>query len=555
MVAINLRTISGRFIFMSALFLLVITSLTVLTISQNRQSQNALTIIQEVRIPVRLITGNIIGSLDRVMSQQRAYMLSGNSFFKEERAKVYKDDIFPSIETLQFLKHTLPDNQQTSIDQINEQVKQFEDVQNEILTYFEEKMLPHLQRINKAGSEEWMNLTEDFVAKLKAEKEISERIKSADNIRAELLKIITSLRNHQEKMLTEEMTSVTRNLKQAQIILGTLSVVIFIFLIIYTLKNIQSLRNSIKKPVGLINRLAAGELPETIDGSKDELNEIQEAGRKLTENIRAASKFALAIGEGRLEENYKQASEKDVLGISLLHMRDRLKTISIEEQRRNWTTQGIAELGNILRSSTNSEQLYLSVLTYLIKFVKANQGALYLVETNSGHSILKLVSCYAFNKRKYLSSEINPGQGLVGQAYLEKEMIYLKEVPPDYIRITSGLGEAPPRSIIICPLLLNEEVFGIIEMASFSFFEQHEIEFLKLASDQVASVIASVKINERTALLLKESQQQTEELRSQEEEMRQNMEELSATQEEMARKEREYMNKIELLEESLKIDK
>lgn len=92
-------------------------------------------------------------------------------------------------------------------------------------------------------------------------------------------------------------------------------------------------------------------------------------------------------------------------------------------------------------------------------------------------------------------------------------------------------------------------------MASFSFFEQHEIEFLKLASDQVASVIASVKINERTALLLKESQQQTEELRSQEEEMRQNMEELSATQEEMARKEREYMNKIELLEESLKIDK
>jgi len=552
MAKINLRTISGRFIFMSVLFLVVISSLTILTVTQNRKSQSALGVIQEVRIPIRLITGNIIGSLDRVMSQQRAYMLSGNTAFKDERSKVYKDDIYLSVEHLFQLREKLPVEQRAAIDQIKEQVKQFEEVQNEILIYFEANMLPHMQQIDKTDSEEWLNLTEAFVAKLKAEKQISERIKSADNIRADLLKVITDLRNYQEGMLSQEMISVTQSLSRAQVILVSVSVAIFIFLLIYTIINIRSLKQSIGKPVILINTLASGALPDKIDESKDELNEILEAGRVLTNNIQAASQFALAIGEGRLDVQYKEASDKDVLGKSLLHMRERLQAIALDEQKRNWATAGMAELGNILRgSSDNSEELYFNVLSYLIKYVKSNQGALYLVENRSADTILKMVSCYAYNKKKYLSQEVAPGQGLVGQAYLEKEIIFIKEVPKEYIHITSGLGDAPPRSVLICPLLLNDEVFGVLEMASFKEFEKFEQEFMKAATEQVASVIASVKNNERTSALLQESQQRTEELRAQEEEMRQNMEELSATQEEMARKEREYMNKIQLLEETL----
>lgn len=363
--------------------------------------------------------------------------------------------------------------------------------------------------------------------------------------------MVTELRNTQEKKLTDEVIALTGSMTRSKLIFIGSSVFILFLLAGLTFVNIRSLRKSIQKPVQLINTLALGELPDKIEESSDELNEILNAGRKLTSNIQSASQFALAIGEGDLDKSYKEASDKDVLGKSLLHMRDRLKEIALEEQRRNWATAGIAELGNILRSTNNSEQLYLDVLSYLIKYVKANQGALFLTEEINNQASLKMVSCYAYNKKKYINQTIEPGQGLIGQAYLEKQPIFIKEVPKDYIRITSGLGDAPPRSILISPLMLNDEVFGILEMATFKEFEKYEQDFVRLTADQIASVVASVKINERTAILLKESQQQTEELRSQEEEMRQNMEELSATQEEMGRKEKEYMNRIESLEESL----
>lgn len=536
---------------MSVLFITVLTSLTIFIVYQNNSADTALTGIQQTRIPVRLVTGNLVGSLDRVMSQQRAYMLSGNTAFKEERKSVYTNEIYPAISQLVTISTNLPEEQQQSVQRIQTQVKSFEGVQNGILIFFEEKMLPHMQRVNTASEEDWSNLNDSFISKLKAEREISERIKEADNIRAELLKQVTEIKNYQETMLRDEMDSITSNQRRAQVILIALSILIFVFLVAFTLINIRSLKNSIQKPVTLINTLASGDLPETIEESKDELNQILEAGKILTTNIRSASKFALAIGEGRLEEQFTEASDKDVLGKSLLHMRERLQAIAQDEQKRNWAVTGIAELGNILReTSDGSEALYLKVLSYLIKYVNANQGALYISEQSQNTTILKMVSCYAYGKRKYITQEIEPGQGLVGQCFLEKGLIYIKEVPKEYVRITSGLGDAPPKSVLISPLMANDEVFGVIEMASFTEFENYTQDFVQRASEQITSVIASVKNNERTAALLRDSQQQTEELRAQEEEMRQNMEELSATQEEMARKEKEYMTKIRLLEES-----
>ncbi len=548
---ISLKTISGRFIFMALLFLIVTGGLTILVTTQNRNSSRTLTIMQEIRIPIRLTSGNIIGSIDRVMSLQRAYMLSGNTQFKEDRLKVYKSEIYPAAETLSHLKKNLNDDEAKAITDIEIKVKDFEEVQNEILNYFEKNALPPMKQIEKANEQEWQQMTEVFIAKLKADRELSDQIKLANTLRDQLLKLVTDLRNSEEKQLTNEVSFVTTNMSRSQYIVIVTSALILVFLIGLTIVNIRSLRRSIQKPVELINVLASGELPERIDESTDELNEILNAGKRLTSNIQSASQFALAIGEGNLDKSYKEASEKDVLGKSLLHMRDRLKEIALEEQRRNWTTAGIAELGNILRATSNSEQLYLNILSYMVKYVKANQGALYMVDRSNNQTLLRMVSCYAYNKKKFIDQVIEPGYGLVGQAYLEKHPIFIKEVPKDFVRITSGLGEALPRTLLISPLVINNEVFGILEMATFKEFEDHERNFVRLASEQIASVISTTITNERTSILLKESQQQTEELRSQEEEMRQNMEELSATQEEMARKEREYMNRIKLLEESL----
>lgn len=128
------------------------------------------------------------------------------------------------------------------------------------------------------------------------------------------------------------------------------------------------------------------------------------------------------------------------------------------------------------------------------------------------------------------------GEGLVGQCFLEQDIIYLTDVPKTYASITSGLGEATPTAVILIPLKVNDLTVGVMELASLKEYQEHERTLLQKFAESIASTITSVQVNERTKQLLEQSQQQAEELKSQEEEMRQNMEEMTATQEEMQRK-------------------
>jgi methyl-accepting chemotaxis protein len=146
-----------------------------------------------------------------------------------------------------------------------------------------------------------------------------------------------------------------------------------------------------------------------------------------------------------------------------------------------------------------------------------------------------LVSARAWDRKKYLEKRIEAGQGLVGQAAIERSTIYLTDVPDNYVNITSGLGQANPRAIIIVPLKNEERVVGVLEMASFRKFEQHEIQFLEKVGESIASTILNSRNNERNRELLEQAGLMTEQMKAQEEEMRQNMEEMQATQEEMER--------------------
>ena len=251
--------------------------------------------------------------------------------------------------------------------------------------------------------------------------------------------------------------------------------------------------------------------------------------------------FANSISKGELKAEYA-AEKADRLGESLMNMRDSLVEASEREAKEKFVNVGLASIGEMLRqNSDNLEILCDQVIQKLVKYMRTNQGGIFIMQKDesTGQNFLQLMACRAYERKKHLEKRIELGQGLIGQAAIEKKTILMTDVPDSYVNITSGLGIANPNSLIIVPLQSNDEVVGVIEMASFDTFSGTDVEFLEKVGESIASTVLSAQTNQQTKELLEQSRQMTEEMQSQEEEMRQNMEEMQATQEEMARTQKE----------------
>ncbi len=268
------------------------------------------------------------------------------------------------------------------------------------------------------------------------------------------------------------------------------------------------------------------------------LNQFKEITQRQQQQFIEASSYVQQIVDGNLDAPMPADLEGSPLGSQLSELQKHLKQISLSEQERNWLNVGLAKFADILRNkeSLDLKNLADNIIANVVKYVDANQGAIFLYEDVAGDEHLQMLSCYAYDRKKHLNKRIGLGEGLAGQCVLEKDVIYIKKSPESYISITSGLGEAKPREILITPMSINDKIFGVLELASFSEFAQYKIDFVRKLAENIASSIKTVRENERVINLLNSSQQQAEELRAQEEEMRQNMEELQATQEEMQRK-------------------
>lgn len=291
-----------------------------------------------------------------------------------------------------------------------------------------------------------------------------------------------------------------------------------------------------------------------------EIGKLSVEINEILENLKDATEFVTAIGQGDLSMDYKETLDanyqpgKNKLADSLIAMQQKLKVLNEEEQRRKWANEGLAKFVDILRSSNdNIHELGDNIISALVQYTHSNQGGLYLLnDDQQQNQYLELISMFAFDSKKYETRNIKLGEGLLGQTFLEKETTYYNQVPEEYIRITSGLGDAPPRSVLIVPLKVDREVYGIVELASFSEYLEHEIVFVEKLGEAIASTLSSVKAAQKNKQLIEQFQVQTEQMRAQEEEMRQNMEELQATQEEIARKERSYIDRISELETTMK---
>ena len=320
----------------------------------------------------------------------------------------------------------------------------------------------------------------------------------------------------------------------------------------------QTIISRIKIVKDNIKKLSEGVLPrfekfkdEDSNNQVDEIGEMEIALQTLILGLRDTSDFAKEIGQGHYQSDFNPLSDKDILGNSLLKMRNNLRETEHGAKERRWKNEGTLLISDILRNSNRTfEEITDELIAALVRYLGANQGGFFLKEQKGQHQQLLLMAYYAWEKKRFLNSTIQLGEGLTGQAWQEGQTMHLTDLPEEYVAVTSGLGEANPRSVLIVPMLLNKQVYGMIEIASFKKFEQYQIDFLETIGETVAATLSILQSNITGQRLLQESDQMTQQLRAQEEEMRQNMEELQATQEEMERVQKELQYRNELVQSS-----
>ncbi len=222
-------------------------------------------------------------------------------------------------------------------------------------------------------------------------------------------------------------------------------------------------------------------------------------------------------------------SQEDDLGRALVNLKNELIQNKLEDEtrkredfQRQWTSEGLARFGAILRDkSKNIEELSENVISNLVKYLNAKQAGFFIIDKGeSGEKTIRQVASFAYNRKKYTDKVIIWGEGLIGACILEKQTIFIEEVSENYVEITSGLGKANPRCLLIVPLKTEEdEIHGAIEIAAFEVYKQFEIEFIEKVAESIAITITNLNTSLRTEKLLSESREQGRELAKQEQQM------------------------------------
>lgn len=254
--------------------------------------------------------------------------------------------------------------------------------------------------------------------------------------------------------------------------------------------------------------------------------------------------FAKKIGDGDFSTTSQDIDESDVLGHSLIIMRDNLLQNKTKETDETWITKGKELVSNELRLHTELNDLSFNILLKIIDYINVIQGAFYIYDDNT----LKIINTatYAYGRKKFRKQEFNIGEGLIGQAAFEMSTIYRRELPENYTTITSGiLGDKKPGSLVIIPLVSDDKLQGLIELASINdSIPALQIRFVEELSKIIARTVFNLKVSYRTEQLLREAQQMTEELQENDEELRQNAEEMHVNQEELEKMNQNLESKI-----------
>lgn len=202
---------------------------------------------------------------------------------------------------------------------------------------------------------------------------------------------------------------------------------------------------------------------------------------------------------------------------------DKLQIIFSDIKKQNQIKTGQMEFNDIIRGEQDINSLGNKILNFLSNYLDAKVGVVYFRDSKD---VFNIIAGYAYRDFNDEYNKIKFGEGLVGQCALEKKVLIINDLPEDYIKINSSLGEAVPKNIILMPCIFNHKVISVIELGTFKEFTQEQIEFAESISESIAISINSAHASTKMQELLIKTQEQSEELQMQQEELRVTNEEL-----------------------------
>ncbi len=279
--------------------------------------------------------------------------------------------------------------------------------------------------------------------------------------------------------------------------------------------------------------------------SDDEVSEIVSSVEALKVNMVATIAYATAIANGDYSKTTVLQSTNSELRQALTKMTCSLRYATKQTNEKEWFQQGQAALSEYIQGDLNVEVIAEKTISFLCKYLDSPIGALYLYDQKNK---LNLIASYAFEKNKSASQHFKLGEGLIGQAALEKKIIYLNQLPDDYIKITSGLGKCSPSSIIAVPMMNLDEIVAVIELGAFTEISAIKQSYLRTVATSVAIILLSSQAREGVQRLLQQTQQQAKELKFQQQALQRSNKEIEEKNISLEKSQQQIENKANELE-------
>ncbi len=288
-----------------------------------------------------------------------------------------------------------------------------------------------------------------------------------------------------------------------------------------TLRTFADQVTTVAREVGIEGKLGGqAKVPGAAGTWKDLTDNVNQLAGNLTSQVRAIAEVSTAVTKGDLTRSITVEAQGEVSALkdNINQMIGNLKDTTQKNTEQDWLKTNLAKFSGMMqgqRSITSVAQLIMSELTPL---VDARLGTFYIADGEED-TTLSMIASYAFSERKNLNNKFKLKEGLVGQCAFEKKRILLTNPPLDYIHINSSLGEATPANIVVLPVLFEEEIKAVIELASFKPFSHNYINFLDQLMDSIGVILNMISSSMRTEELLQELKKSNAELEAQAKEL------------------------------------